>query len=126
MFAEVKDSLPVTGDDYDGQIITKIRAAVLDLTRTTEIVLDGTVDISREWQEIDNPLYDPENDEPEKTYGWVVTDNSTLTDELAITAISLYCNMYIGNPPNFDRLKESYESIKGSMRLSKDYGGGRT
>ena len=48
MFAEVKDSLPVSGDGYDAQIITQIKAAVLDLTSSTEIRLDGVVDITRE------------------------------------------------------------------------------
>ena len=39
MFAEVKSMLPVSGDDYDPQIITQIKAAVLDLESSTEIVL---------------------------------------------------------------------------------------
>ena len=32
MFAEVKDTLPISGDDYDGWIIREIKAAALDLT----------------------------------------------------------------------------------------------
>ena len=43
LFDRVKDALPVSGDLYDGQIITQIKAAVLDLTRTSEIVIDGVV-----------------------------------------------------------------------------------
>ena len=46
MFAEVKAMLPISGDAYDQEIILQIKAAVLDLTRTAEIVLPGSVDIS--------------------------------------------------------------------------------
>ena len=101
VFERVKDSLPVSGDDYNSQIVTQIKAAVLDLTRTAEIVLPGDVEIS--------------------VSGTTVTDTSTLTDELAITAIATWCNMRIGNPPNYDNLLEAYKSIKGSMRTSKEY-----
>ena len=111
MFAEVKAMLPISGDDYDQEIIIQIRAAVLDLTRTAEIVLPGDVDITRTHQAATTS-------EPEQ---WVITDSSTLTDELAITAIATWCNMRIGNPPNYDNLLKAYESMKGSMRISSAY-----
>ena len=103
MFAEVKDTLPVSGDDYDAQIIREIKACALDLTTSAEIRLPGTIIITRD-----------------STTG-NVTDNSTLTDELIITAISVWCNMRIGNPPNYDNLLKAYESLKGQLRLSKTY-----
>jgi len=111
VFATVKAMLPVSGDAYDGEIVTQIKAAVLDLTKTTEIVLPGTVDITRTHQAATTS-------EPEK---WVITDSSTLTDELAVTAIATWCNMRIGNPPNYDNLLKAYESMKGSMRISGAY-----
>lgn len=120
MFAEVKDSLPVSGDGYDAQIITQIKAAVLDLTSSTEIRLDGVVDITRE------PVFGTdETSGEEEITGWEIVDNSTVRDELVITAISVWCNMRIGNPPNYRELKEAYESLKGQMRLSSRYGGER-
>ena len=106
LFSKVKDGLPVSGNAYDGQIITQIRAAVLDLTTSTEIVIDGVADIER--------------DETTKE----ITDNSTIDDELVITAISVWCNMRIGNPPNYDNLLKAYESLKGQMRMSSNYNGG--
>ena len=106
MFAEVKDMLPVSGNAYDGQIITQIKAAVLDLESSTEIQLDGVVSIDR-------------NSET-----GVVTDNSTITDELAIVAIATWCNMRIGNPPNYEQLERAYNRLKGQMRLSRRYNGG--
>ena len=119
VFEKVKAMLPVSGDGYDGEIVTQIKAAVLDLTKTSEIVLPGTVDVTRTKQAATTS-------EPEQ---WVITDTSTLTDELAITAIATWCNMRIGNPPNYDNLLKAYESMKGSMRISKSYttyGGGVT
>ena len=52
---------------------------------------------------------------------WEITDNSTLKDELIITAISVWCNMRIGNPPNYDNLLSAYNSLKGQLRLCKTY-----
>lgn len=107
MFAEVKAMLPISGDDYDQEIITQIKAAALDLTTSAEIVLPGEITITREQSAI--------------THEWVVTDSSTLTDELIITAIGTWCNMRIGNPPNYDQLLRAYNSLKGQLRMSKRY-----
>jgi hypothetical protein len=107
MFQEVKDSLPISGDDYDAQIIAQIKACALDLTTSAEIVLPGDITITRTQSVI--------------TGEWVVEDTSTLTDELIITAISIWCNMRIGNPPNYDNLLKAYEILKGQLRLSKSY-----
>ena len=111
MFAEVKESLPISGDDYDAQIIREIKACALDLTTSAEIVLPGAIAISR-------TLVAATTSEPEH---WEITDNSTLRDELIITAISTWCNMRIGNPPNYDKLLAAYNSLKGQLRLSKSY-----
>ena len=102
MFAEVKSMLPVSGNGYDRDIIIQIKAAVADLTKTEQIVLPGIVNISISDQ-------------------GVITDNSTLTDEYVITAIATWCNMHIGNPPNYDNLLKAYNTIKGNMRMSKEY-----
>ena len=103
MFAEVKRNLPISGNGYDGQIIDQINAAALDLTRTAEIILPGEIDISM----------DPVTG--------VVNDHSTVTDALIISTIALYCEMRIGNPPNYERLLAAYEMNKGNLRLSTDY-----
>ena len=115
MFAEVKDMLPVDGDDYDAQIITLIKAAVLDLTTSAEIVLPGSVSISRTW-------VPPVTEDNTVTPGyWSVEDHSTLKDPFVITVIATWCNMHIGNPPNLDYLQKSYREKKGQMRLSRKY-----
>ena len=106
MFAEVKELLTfIDGDEYDAQIIAEIKACAMDLTRTAEIVLPGEIDITRT-----------------QTLGhWEITDNSTITDDYVIKAIAVWCNKEIGNPPNYENLQRAYESMKGSMRLSKHY-----
>ncbi len=103
MFAEVKEALPISGDDYDGEIIRQIKACALDLTRTAEIVLPGEISITKN-----------------ETTG-AITDSSTLTDELIITTIATWCAARIGNPPNYDKLLAAYNSLKGSLRLSGSY-----
>ena len=123
MFAEVKSMLPVSGDAYDPDIVMQIKAAALDLTRTAEIILPGEIDISIETRQYKddqgNPMLDEDTGEP-MTYQ-VVVDNSTLDDELIITAIATWCAARIGNPPNYDNLLKAYESMKGNLRLSRDY-----
>ena len=111
MFAEVKEALPISGDDYDAQIIREIKACALDLTTSAEIILPGAISISR-------TLAEATTSEPAH---YVITDKSSLKDELVIAAISTWCNMRIGNPPNYDNLLKAYESLKGQMRLSGRY-----
>ena len=113
MFAEVKESLPISGDDYDAQIIREIQACALDLTTSAEIVLPGEILITREQQ----PGGYLPGSEPE----WVITDESTITDELIITVISIWCSMRIGNPPNYENLLRAYNSFKGQLRMSGRY-----
>ena len=106
MFAEVKELLTfIEGDEYDAQIIAEIKACALDLTTSAEIKLGGEISITRE-----------------KVLGkWEITDNSTVTDELIIKVISVWCNMQIGNPPNYENLRAAYNSLKGQLRMSKRY-----
>ena len=107
MFQEVKDTLPISGDEYDAQIIREIKACALDLTTSAEIQLPGTIAITRT--------------QNQQTGVWTITDNSTITDELIIAVISTWCNMRIGNPPNYDALRAAYEALKGQLRLSSKY-----
>ena len=106
MFQEVKSTLPIIGDDYDAEIIMQINACALDLTTSAEIQLPGTIEITRT---------------QDQQGVWTISDTSTLTDELIITVISVWCNMRIGNPPKYDNLLASYNSLKGQLRLSKTY-----
>lgn len=116
MFAEVKELLTfVSGDEYDGQIIREIKACALDLTKTSEIRLPGEINITRT--------------QNQQNGQWTITDTSTVTDDLIIKTIAVWCNKEIGNPPNYDNLQAAYNSLKGQLRLSRhysDYGGEAT
>ena len=120
MFAEVKALLTYIEEDeesYDAKIIAEIKACALDLTTSTEIVLPGVISISR--QKVPATVLVPEH--------WEITDRSTVKDDLIIKTIAVWCNKEIGNPPNYNELQASYESLKGQMRLSRRYtryGGG--
>ena len=108
MFAEVKELLTyIEGDDYDAKIIAEIKACALDLTTSAEIVLPGVIAITRT--------------QNAQTGKWTITDNSTVTDELIIKTIAVWCNKEIGNPPNYENLQASYRSLKGQLRLSNKY-----
>ena len=108
MFQEVKELLTfIEGDEYDAQIIAEIKACALDLTTSAEIVLPGEISITRT--------------QNEQTGAWTITDNSTVTDDLIIKTIAVWCNKEIGNPPNIDNLQATYKSLKGQLRLSKAY-----
>ena len=115
MFAEVKESLPISGDDYDAQIIREIKACALDLTTSAEIVLPGEINITRTWHP---PVVTTKGETPGY---WTIADGSTVTDELVTAAIATWCNMRIGNPPNYENLRGAYESLKGQMRISSHY-----
>ena len=108
MFQEVKDRLAtwIEGDEYDAQIISEIKACEIDLTSSAEIILPGTISITRT---------------QDQQGAWTVTDTSTLTDDFVIGVIAIWCNMNIGNPPNYDNLLKAYNSRKGQMRQSKKY-----
>ena len=109
MFAEVKELLTFIEpeeESYDAQIIAEIKACALDLTRTAEIVLPGVIDISRE-----------------KVLGkWVITDNSTITDQLLIQAIITYVRLHFGTPDDYDKLERSYNEQKAQLITASGYG----
>ena len=100
MLKEAKKALRVTVDDYDSEIASLLTAGAHDL-RTLGVILPGTVDFTV----TDN----------------AVTDNSTLTDALAMRAIITYAAMRFGNPPNYDKLHQAYEEQKGFLMHSSWY-----
>jgi hypothetical protein len=100
MLNEAKKALRVTATYYDSEIASLLMAGANDLM-IAGVVLPGTVS------------FDIENDQ--------VTDNSDLTDPLAMRAVITYAAMRFGNPPNYDQLLKAYESMKGSLRLSGHY-----
>lgn len=107
MFAEVKAMLQnrISGESYNEQIVLWTKAAIRDLTMD-QIVLDGVCSISCTRGQ-DGRV--------------TVTDNSTIEDETVFAACATYCSMNIGNPPNHESLLQTYNTLKGNMRMSRKY-----
>jgi len=100
MLAEAKKALRVTVDEFDSEIMSLLMAGARDL-EIAGVVLPGEVSCT-------------ESD-------GVITDTSTLTDPLAMRAILTYAAMRFGNPPNYDRLKEAYDTQKVQLMHAADY-----
>lgn len=100
MLKEAKLALRVTHTIYDAEIANLLMAGANDLT-IAGVVLPGTV------------TFTVNND--------TITDTSTLTDPLAMRAIITYAAMRFGNPPNYDKLREAYDTQKGQLMHATGY-----
>ena len=100
MLKEAKLALRVTHTIYDAEIANLLMAGANDL-QIAGVVLPGTV------------TFTVNND--------VITDTSTLTDPLAMRAIITYAAMRFGNPPNYDKLREAYDTQKGQLMHATGY-----
>ena len=46
---------------------------------------------------------------------------TTETDPLVIMAVTTYCRVHFGEPPDFDRLKKSYDNQKAQLQTATGY-----
>lgn len=123
MLKEVKRAMGYKTSSEDGVIARLCRAAAMDMT-TRGVVLPGTV----EFTYAEEPVVDPDTMQTEidpatgeARYTEVVTDLSTLTDELCIQAIATYVQANFGNPPNYDNLVASYQTQLGQLMITSEY-----
>lgn len=123
MLAEVKKALPYDGTLDDGELARLCSAGAMDMT-TRGVILPGTVDFTysqKVWEDPETGSFEIDWNTGLPRCVEVVTDNSTLTDDLCMRAIITYVKMHFGNPPNYDKLKESYEIQLGQLMVSGDY-----
>ena len=109
MLKEAKKALRVRVDYYDSELASLMMAGMNDLKIAGVVT---TQDVS---------FTIGTND--------AVTDASTLTDPLAMRAIITYAAMRFGNPPNYDKLLDAYETQKGQLMHADgytDYGEGES
>ena len=107
MLKEAKKALRVTASYYDSEIASLLMAGANDLA-IAGVELPGTVTFTI-----------GTND--------AVTDQSTLTDALAMRAVITYAQMRFGNPPNWQQLADSYDMQKVQLMHASaytDYGDG--
>lgn len=109
MLKEAKVALRVTADAYDSEIGALLMAGARDL-EIAGVVIPGTVDIRTTYTET-----------TESGTVVTVTDRSTLTDPLVMRAIFTYAAMRFGNPPNYDKLADAYETQKGQLMHASGY-----
>ena len=101
MLKEAKKALRVTIDNYDSEIAHLLMSGANDLA-IAGVELPGTVTFTI-----------GTND--------AVTDTSTLTDPLAQRAIITYAAMRFGNPPNYEQLRDAYETQKVQLMHASAY-----
>ena len=109
MLKEAKKALRVTADYYDSEIASLLMAGANDL-EIAGVELPGSVTFTVSTSD-------------------AVTDNSTLKDPLVMRAIITYAMMRFGNPPNYDKLLDAYETQKGQLMHAAgytDYGEGES
>ena len=125
MLKECKKALPYNGTLADGELARLCMAGAMDLQTRGVIFPDG--------QEVsftiaEENYIDPETKETETdpVTGETrtiekVTDNSTLTDDLCMRAVITYVKAHFGNPPNYDNLRESYETQLAQLMVTDGY-----
>ena len=101
MLKEAKRALRVTVDNFDPEIASLLMAGANDLA-IAGVELPGTVTFTL-----------GTND--------AVTDESTLTDPLAMRAVITYAQMRFGNPPNYDKLADAYDLQKIQLMHATGY-----
>ena len=101
MLKEAKKALRGTATYSDSEIASLLMAGANDLT-IAGVVLPGTVSFTVS-----------SSDD--------VTDVSTLTDELAMRAVITYAAMRFGNPPNYEQLRDAYETQKVQLMHASGY-----
>lgn len=104
MLSETKLALRIKTDIYDGEIARLILAAVGDL---------GIVDVEAAGVSLTVAA---------TTAGEIVTDDSTITDQLLIRAIITYVRLHFGSPDDYDRLERSYNEQKAQLITASGYG----
>ena len=92
MLKEAKKAMRVTATYFDSEIAALLMAGANDL-EIAGVELPGTVSFTIGTDD-------------------AVTDVSTLTDALVQRAIITYALMRFGNPPNYDKLADAYETQK--------------
>lgn len=122
MLREAKRFLPVSGTEWDETIAHLCKAAAMDLT-ARGVILPGTVEfVVTDTPVVDehgNPVIDPDTGLQEQTV--VVTDLSTLDDELCVMAICTYVKANLGIAPNYEQLRASYDEQKATLMMTDGY-----
>lgn len=110
MLKETMLALRVTDMDYAPEICGYLTAAELDL-RIAGVAIDGRC------------IFDVQETTDQTTGETTITvnDDSTIEDELVITAMKTYARMHFGSPADYDRLASSYDLQKRQLANATGY-----
>lgn len=101
MLEKAKKALRVTAGLYDSEIMELLKAGKCDL-EIAGVTVDGTI------------AYTVGTD-------GAVTDTSDVSDTLIQRALITYAAAHFGNPPNYDRLLDAYETQKVQLMHADGY-----
>ena len=105
MLKECRQALRITTDAYDGELCSLMQAAVRDL-EIAGVVIPGIVSFTSTVTTGGGDVY---------------TDLSSVDDPLITRAIFTYVRLHFGTPPDYERLKESYNAQKVQLMHASDY-----
>ena len=106
MLSDAMLALRVTDMDYAPEICRLLKAAERDL-KIAGVVIEGECCFT--------VARDPEAEEIR------VTDESTITDDLIITAMITYCRIHFGSPPDKASLEASYDLQRRQLANATGY-----
>ena len=120
MLQEAKKALRITASAYDSEIISLIEAGAMDLQIAGIVIPEDDRTSAEETGKITEEISFTESTD-ETTGEAVITDSCTLSNPLIKRAILTYVRMNFGTPPDYDRLKASYDEQKAQMQTATGY-----
>ena len=105
MLKECRQALRITTDAYDGELCSLMQAAVRDL-EIAGVVIPGILSFTSTVNAGGQDVYE---------------DSSDMEDPLVMRAILTYVRAHFGTPPDYERLKESYNTQKVQLMHASDY-----
>lgn len=105
MLKECRQALRITTDAYDGELCSLMQAAVRDL-EIAGVVIPGVLSFNQTVGTGGQDVYE---------------DESSVEDPLITRAIFTYVRIHFGTPPDYERLKESYNAQKVQLMHAADY-----
>lgn len=130
MLQEAKKALRITASAYDSEIVSLIEAGAMDLQIAGIVIPEddrtsaeetGKITEEISFTETEETTEVGEGEDAETITTYVIVDNSTLSNPLIKRAILTYVRMNFGTPPDYDRLKKSYDEQKAQMQTATGY-----
>jgi hypothetical protein len=110
MLKEAMLAMRITDEEYEPEICRLLKAAESDL-KIAGVVIDGECVF----------VITETTDAITGAVAYTITDNSTITDDMVITAMITYCRVHFGSPPDYDKLVASYDLQRRQLANATGY-----